>query len=85
MLLRVRPTTAGVTSRISTLVSQDYTRPESPDITQIGALLSFSHWVAYAAVFLGFACPTAKGRVQHTEPLRPDTEHPEASMVPLGV
>ena len=84
-LLGARPTTAGVTGHISTLVSQDYTRPESPDITLIGGLLSFAHWVAYAAVFLGFACPTAKGRVRHPEPVLPDTEHPEAAVVPLRV
>ena len=60
---------------MSTLASQDQAGPEAPDITLIEGLLSFSHWVAYAAVFLGFACPTAIGRVQHTEPIGPDTEN----------
>ena len=84
-LLIAKPTTAEITGHISTLVSGDNTRPESPDITLIAGLLSFSHWVAYAAAFLGFACPTAKGRVQHTEPIGPDTELPEAFIVPQSV
>ena len=84
-LLGAIPTPTGVTGHISTLVSDNNTRPESPDITLIGGLLSFSHWVAYAAVFLGSACPAAKGKVQPTEPNSPDTELPETSMVPQGV